>query len=310
MALDGINRTLVTEFILLGFPFISDVAFVFVFLVLLSYLFTMVGNLLILALVSSDHRLQSPMYFFLGNLSFLDVCFINTTVPKMLSGFLPGGKTISLNGCLAQSFSFFLFGVANFLLLSVMSFDRYVAICHPLHYSVIMHQRLCIQLMVGVWLVSFICILTPSVRIISLKFCSRLVNHFFCDVFPMFINSCTDTTSIQLLEILISSSVLLSSLLVTLISYIYIVNSILKIPSTDGRKKALSTCSSHALVVTLAYGSCIFTYAKPAKGRATDYDKKVALLITVVVPLLNPYIYTLRNQKVREILRTKLFMKK
>ncbi|KAM4707026.1 olfactory receptor 6M1-like [Discoglossus pictus] len=246
------------------------------------------------------------MYFFLGNLSILDICFINTTVPKMLRDVLPGGKRISLIGCLAQSFSFFLLGVANFLLLAVMSFDRYVAICKPLHYSIIMHKQRCVQLIFGVWMGAFLFIAGQAIGTMRISYCYNIVNHFFCDVIPFLINSCIDTTSLQLQEIITSSLVLLSSLMVTLVSYINIVKAILKIKSKEGRQKAFSTCSSHALVVTLAYGSCIFTYVKPVNGQVIDYDKKVALLITVVVPLLNPYIYTMRNQKVKEILKEKL----
>ncbi|XP_075049183.1 olfactory receptor 6M1-like [Mixophyes fleayi] len=296
------NVTMVTEFILLGFPFVSAQAIYFFILILSIYLFTMAGNLLILALVFLDQRLHSPMYFFLSNLSILDICFINTTVPKMLQGLLPGGKKISLPGCFAQSYLFFLIGTSNFLLLAVMSFDRFVAICYPLYYSVIMHQRLCVWLLIGVWVGAFFSIFILSIRIMRLPYCSSLVNHFFCDVIPLLMNSCINTATIQLQEIITSSIMLLTSLLVTLISYTKIVKAILKIHSMQGRKKAFSTCSSHALVVSLAYGSCIFTYLKPAHGQATDYDKNVAILTTVIVPLLNPFIYTLRNQKVREIL--------
>lgn len=300
----GRNVTLESEFVLLGFSFMPHFAIpFFFFLILVLYLFSMAGNLLILTLVFSDQQLHSPMYLFLCNLSILDICFINTTVPKMLQGFLPGGKTISLLACFAQSYTFFFLGVSTFFLLAIMSFDRFVAICHPLHYPAIMHQKLCIKLIASVFILAFLVVLIPSIRIMRLPFCSNLVNHFFCDVIPLLMNSCINTSSIQLQEIVASSITLISSLLVTLISYVYIVKTILNIPSIEGRKKTFSTCSSHALVVSLAYGSCIFTYIKPTQGQFRDYDKMVAILTTVIVPLLNPYVYTLRNEKVRKIIK-------
>lgn len=304
---DKRNMTLVTEFILLGFMFSSHRAeSYFFFVILFIYFCTMAGNLLILALVFSDQRLRSPMYFFLSNLSILDICFINITVPKMLQGLLPGGKTISLVACLAQSFLFFLVGVSNFLLLAVMSFDRYVAICHPLRYSIIMHQQLCVRLMFGVWMGAFFSIVTSAIGMMRLSYCSSVLNHFFCDVMPLLMNACVNTDAIQLQEVITSSIMLLTSLFIVFVSYAKIMKAILKIHSAQGRQKAFSTCSSHALVVLLAYGSCIFTYVRPAQGQSSDYNKKVAILTTVVVPLLNPYIYTLRNQRVREILRENL----
>ncbi|XP_056427845.1 olfactory receptor 6M1-like [Hyla sarda] len=299
------NTTRVAEFILLGLPLFSNNLASFV-LIIVTYIFTMAGNFLILFLVFSDQRLQSPMYFFLCNLSILDICFINTTIPKMLHGYTPGGKTISVPDCLMQSYSFFLLGVANFLLLAVMSLDRYVAICYPLHYSTIMHQKQCVKLIVAVWAAAFFSILGLTIRIVRLPFCSKLVNHFFCDVIPLLKNACVNTAAIHLQEIITSSIILLTSLFVTLASYINIVRNILKIQSVAGRQKAFSTCSSHALVVSLAYGSSIFSYIKPSQGQIKDYDKKVALLTTIIVPLLNPFIYTLRNQKVKSVLKEKL----
>ncbi|XP_069819554.1 olfactory receptor 6M1-like [Dendropsophus ebraccatus] len=299
------NTTQVAEFILLGLPLLSNKSVSFL-LIVLVYIFTMAGNVLILFLVFFDQRLHSPMYFFLCNLSILDICFISTTIPKMLHGYMPGGKTISVPGCLMQSYSFFLLGVANFLLLAVMSLDRYVAICYPLHYATIMHQKQCVKLIVVVWAGAFFSILGLTIRIVRLPFCSSLVNHFFCDVIPLLRNSCIKTAAIHLQEVITSSIILLTSLFVTLASYINIVRTILKIQSVEGRQKAFSTCSSHALVVFLAYGSSIFSYVKPAQGQIKDYDKKIALLTTIIVPLLNPYIYTLRNQKVRIVLKERL----
>ncbi|XP_075682651.1 olfactory receptor 6S1-like [Rhinoderma darwinii] len=228
----------------------------------------------------------------------MDICFINTVVPGMLKGFVHQGVRISLESCLAQFFIYFLVGTAEFLLFAVMSFDRYIAICHPLRYTMIMHRPMYLRLIAGVWLGSFLTIALPSVLLMKLKFCNNLIDNFFCDLSPLLKNSCTDTTMIELLSVA-GACTLYISILVTLISYLKIVLEVLKIDSAEGRGKALSTCSSHAIVVTLIYSSCIFLYAKPAQGQGANFNKEVAILNTVVVPLLNPFIYTLRNQNVR-----------
>ncbi|XP_053555788.1 olfactory receptor 6M1-like [Bombina bombina] len=300
------NITTVSEFILLGFHFSPKIVVSFNIFLLLSYIFTITGNVLILSLVISDRRLHSPMYFFLCNLATLEIGFSNVVVPNMLRGLLPRGKYISLTGCMSQFYTFFLLGAADFYLLAVMSFDRYVAICHPLRYALIMTRRLCVQLMVGIGVGSFFYTLVPSILVMRLSFCDNMLNHFFCDLGPLLKNSCTDTTSIHLLGFSTSSLLLLGSLTVTIISYIYIVLAVLKIQTTEGREKAFSTCSSHALVVSLIYGSCIFMYVRPSQVQDLDIDKLVALLNAVVVPLLNPFIYALRNQKVKAILKERL----
>ncbi|MEE6504570.1 hypothetical protein FKM82_005242 [Ascaphus truei] len=282
---DGRNMTTVTQFILLGFPLIPHLSVFFFCLVLLSYLLTMAGNFLILTLVFFDRRFHRPMYFFLCNLSIMDICFTNTIVPNMLRGFLVDGKSISLTSCFTQSYIFFLVGTAEFQLLAVMSYDRYVAICHPLRYTAIMHRRVYLQLIAGVWLGSFFSILAPSTFIMRLPFCFDVMDHFFCDVGPLLRNSCIDTTAIQIIIIL----------------------AILKIKSVEGRGKAFSTCSSHGIVVILAYGSCIFMYSRPMLGQRFEFDKLVSVLNTVVVPLIHPFIYTLRNQNVKEILKDRMF---
>ncbi|XP_077136803.1 olfactory receptor 6C3-like [Ranitomeya variabilis] len=228
----------------------------------------------------------------------MDICFINTVVPGMLNGFVNEIFHISLELCLTQSFIYFLVGTAEFLLFAVMSFDRYLAICRPLHYTIIMHRQMCIRLIAGVWLGSFFTIAFPFILIFNLNFCNNLIDDFFCDLQPLLDNSCTDTTMIELLSAVGVCSLYIS-VLITIISYVQIVLEVLKIDSADGRLKTLSTCSSHAVVVTLIYSSCIFLYAKPSQGHGANFNKEVAILNTVVVPLLNPFIYTLRNQTVR-----------
>ncbi|XP_075424084.1 olfactory receptor 6M1-like [Ascaphus truei] len=298
--------TTVTQFILLGFPLFPHLSVFFFCLVLLSYLLTMAGNFLILTLVFFDRRFHRPMYFFLCNLSIMDICFTNTIVPNMLRGFLVDGKSISLTSCFTQSYIFFLVGTAEFQLLAVMSYDRYVAICHPLGYTAIMHRRVYLQLIAGVWLGSFFSILAPSTFIMRLPFCFDVMDHFFCDVGPLLRNSCIDTTAIQML-VFATSSPLLFSFLITCVSYSIIILAILKIKSVEGRGKAFSTCSSHGIVVILAYGSCIFMYSRPMLGQRFEFDKLVSVLNTVVVPLIHPFIYTLRNQNVKEILKDRMF---
>ncbi|XP_077136802.1 olfactory receptor 6M1-like [Ranitomeya variabilis] len=238
----------------------------------------------------------------------MDICFINTVVPSMLNGFVQETVHISLELCLTQSFIYFLIGTAEFLLFAIMSFDRYLAICRPLHYTIIMHRNMCIRLIAGLWLGSFFIIAFPSVLVCKLNFCNNLIDDFFCDSQPLLANSCTETTMIELLSVFGVSSLYIS-VLITIISYIKIVIEVLKIDSTDGRVKTLSTCSSHAVVVTLIYSSCIFLYAKPSQNLAANFNKEVAILNTVVVPLLNPFIYTLRNQTVRRSFSDVFLMK-
>ncbi|XP_063312506.1 olfactory receptor 6M1-like [Pelobates fuscus] len=220
----------------------------------------------------------------------------------MLHNLLTNKTNISLACCFIQMYTYFLSGSAEFLLFAVMSVDRYLAICYPLRYTGIMHRRLCFQLMAGVWIGSFFTNLMPLILLSRLTFCRNLINHFFCDVAPLLQNSCTDTTVIQII-LTASSSTLFISFIITFASYSNIILAILKIQSVKGRGRAFSTCSSHAIVVTLIYGSCIFMYAKPMQGKRAEFNKQVALVNTVVVPLINPFIYTLRNQNVRKILK-------
>lgn len=263
----------------------------------------MAGNILIITLYHMYPSLNKPMYFFICHLAILDIIFINTIVPLLLRGVINKPNKISVAGCLIQSYLYFLVGTTQFFLLDVMCYDRYLAICHPLNYSVIMHKKMCIQLVIGAWLSSFFSNLFPSVMTMRLSFCFSKINHFFCDVGPLLRNSCSDSSILQLL-VFLSSSSLLFSLMVAIISYSHIMLAISKIRSAEGRSRVFSTCSSHAIVVSLFFGSCIFMYIKPVRHQAVDKnDKQVAVLNTVVVPLINPYIYTLRNKIVKDILR-------
>ncbi|XP_063794740.1 olfactory receptor 2AP1-like [Pseudophryne corroboree] len=294
------NMTLVAEFILLGFsPIPQFIPLVFC-LVLLSYILTMLGNFLILTLVFLNSRMQSPMYLFLVNLAVVDICFINTTVPNFLNNITKDRKTISLACCLTQLFFYFFVGTVEFLLLAVMSIDRYLAICYPLHYAAIMKKRVCIQLITGVWLGSFFSICIPVYFVMKLKFCFPEIDHFFCDVGPLLKNSCTNTAHIENWVLFASSSLFIVSFSVTFLSYMTIIITVVKIHSAGGKQRVFSTCSSHGIVVTLVYGSCMFMYSRPTKHQEFSLSKKVSILNTIVVPLINPFIYTLRNQNVKE----------
>uniref|UniRef100_A0A8C3XNR3 Olfactory receptor n=1 Tax=Chelydra serpentina TaxID=8475 RepID=A0A8C3XNR3_CHESE len=310
------NQTAVTEFILVGFSSLGEKLKIFLFLVLLlTYLFTITGNVVIIFIVWVDHRLHSPMYFFIANLSFLEIWFTSVTSPKLILNFLSVNRTISFHGCMAQTFFYFALGFTEFALLVVMSFDRYVAICHPLQYATIMKQRLCVQLVLGSWVGSFVVVSGRMVLLSKLRFCGpNVINHFFCDNTPLFQLSCTDTSDIRRVDSILISTVVLSSLCLTMLSYVTIFFSILRMPTAIGRQKAFSTCGSHLTSLAIAYGSCIVLYAAPSGNSSSDVNKGVALLNTVLYPFLNPFIYSLRNKTVRLVLReafnrstTKLF---
>ncbi|XP_032636559.1 olfactory receptor 6M1-like [Chelonoidis abingdonii] len=299
------NETALSEFILLGFSSLGEKQKIFLFLILLlTYLITVMGNVVIIFIVWVDRRLHSPMYFFIVNLSFLEIWFTSVTSPKLMLDLLSISRTISFHGCMAQTFFYFTLGATEFTLLVVMSFDRYVAICCPLQYATIMNQRLCIQLVLGSWLGSFIVISVRMVLISKLRFCGpNVINHFFCDNTPLFLLSCTDTSGVRRADSILSTTIVLSSLCLIMLSYVSIFFSILRIPTTTGRQKAFATCGSHLTALALVYGSCIVLYARPSGSFSLDVNKGVALLNTVLYPFLNPFIYSLRNKTVKLALR-------
>ncbi|KAG5196291.1 hypothetical protein JEQ12_010977 [Ovis aries] len=301
--MDVQNQTTVTEFILTAFPALQKLQ-IFLFVVLLfTYLLTLTGNGVIISLIWADSRLQTPMYFFLSNLSFLDILFTSSVTPKLLSFLLKDRKTISLAGCISQTYFFFFLGTVEFILLVVMSFDRYVAICNPLRYTIIMNSRLCLLLVLGCWVGAFLSVLCPVILLSRLPFCHKEIHHFFCDIAPLLQAACIDTHFLEMISFLLSSLILLTSLVITTVSYTYIISTILRIPSAQGRQKAFSTCASHITVVSIAYGSNIFMYVRPSQSHSLEFDKVTAVLTTMGTPLLNPFIYSLRNEKVKEVLR-------
>ncbi|XP_053902102.1 olfactory receptor 6M1-like [Malaclemys terrapin pileata] len=298
------NGTRVTEFILIGFPSPCEVEIFFFMLFFIILVVAMIGNSIIITLICTDYRLQSPMYFFLCNLSLIEILMTMTVVPKMLENFLSERKTISFYGCLAQSYFYFLLGISEYVLLAMMSYDRYVAICYPLSYSTIMNGKVCVWLVVGSWMGGFFSVLVPTVIKLGLPYCGpNIINHFFCDSAPLLHLACADTRLVEFIDFIISLPVLLGSLLLTVISYMYIICTIIRIPSAKGRQKAFSTCASHFTVVTIGYGTSIFIYVRPSQASSMNFNKVASLMTTAVTPILNPLIFSLRNQKVKEALR-------
>ncbi|XP_030046210.1 olfactory receptor 2AP1-like [Microcaecilia unicolor] len=298
------NQSHATLFILLGFSSHGDL-YIFLFLAFfLVYTFTLLGNLLIIVLSRMDSHLNTPMYFFLSNFSFLEICYTTVTVPKMLSDLFTGNRTISFCGCLTQMYFFFFFGTTEFFLLALMAFDRYLAICNPLRYQMIMSYKVCLLLVLCSWISGSLVPITPTSVISQLSFnSSNKVNHFFCDVAPIIKLSSDNTFVINLIVFMLSSIVVLSSILLVMVSYIFIICTILKIPSATGKQKAFSTCASHLIVVTIFYGTVIFMYVRPASSDSIDLNKVVSIFYSVITPMLNPIIYSLRNKEVKEALR-------
>ncbi|XP_061446467.1 olfactory receptor 6E1-like [Rhineura floridana] len=298
------KSAVVTEFILVGFTNVRWLQILLFVILLVTYLLTMGGNILIISITLRDHRLQTPMYFFLRNFSLLEIGFTSSSIPNVLLNLASGKNTISVAGCFVQSFFYFILGTTEFFLLATMSFDRYVAICNPLRYTTVMNSHFCTQLVLGSWIVSFLYLIIPLVLLFHLPFCGpNVIDHFFCDNMPLIELACADTQSLELLDFLLATFSVLGTLAVTIVSYIKIISTIVHIPSTAGQQKAFSTCASHLTVVFITYGSCIFMYVKPRQSGGLDLSKKVGVLNNVVTPLLNPFIYSLRNKQVKEALK-------
>ncbi|XP_004006668.3 olfactory receptor 6C1-like [Ovis aries] len=292
------NYTEIREFILLGLsddPQVQVVIFVFL---LITYMLSITGNLAIIILTLLDAHLQ--MYFFLRSFSILEVSFTTVTIPKFLTTIITGDKTISFNDCMAQLFFFILLGVTEFYLLAAMSYDRYIAICKPLHYMTIMNHRVCTLLVLASWLASFLIIFPSLMLFIQLDYCkSNAIDHFTCDYFPLLHLSCSNTKLLEMMGFSSAVFTLMFTLALIILSYTYIIRTILRIPSTTQRTKAFSTCSSHMIVISISYGSCIFMYMNPSAKDRVSLSKGVAVLNTSVAPMLNPFIYTLRNLQVK-----------
>ncbi|NXV24034.1 OR6B1 protein, partial [Cepphus grylle] len=294
------NSTKFQEFILLGFPTIMELQMLLFVIFLVAYMLTILENTLIIILIKINHQLHKPMYFFLSNLSFLEAWYISVTVPKLLANFLVESRNISFAGCMTQLYFFSSLICTECVLLSVMAYDRYVAICNPLRYPVIMNHWLCIQLATCSWLIGFVASMLKVFFISQLSFCgSNVINHFFCDISPLLNISCADMTMAEIVDFTLALLILLVPLSVTIISYICIISAVLHIPTTQGRKKAFSTCVSHLTVVTIFFSATLFMYARPKRIHPFDLNKLVSIVYTIVTPMLNPFIYCLRNQEVK-----------
>nr|XP_056719176.1 olfactory receptor 1020-like [Euleptes europaea] len=294
------NATVVTEFILLGLSSNPETQLILFGLFLLIYLVVLIGNTLLLLIISSSKRLHKPMYFFLGNLSVVDIGYTTSTVPKMLMNYFSQDKAISIAGCFSQMYFFISFGGIECLLLGVMAYDRYAAICHPLHYSVLMRPKVCVRLAAAAWILGLANSGVHSGMMSLLSFCrDNVIQHFFCDIPPLFKLSCSDTQANQIATFVVGGGVIMGSFLATLVSYIYIISAILRIRTKEGRLKAFSTCASHLTVVSIYFGTIIFTYIKPNSTYSQEQDRALPVLYGILVPMLNPIIYSLRNKDVK-----------
>ncbi|XP_070320791.1 olfactory receptor 9K2-like [Odocoileus virginianus] len=299
------NHSEVTDFILVGFRVRPELHILLFLLFLLVYAMILLGNIGMMVIIMTDPRLNTPMYIFLGNLSFADLFYSSVIAPKAMINFWSESKSISYAGCVTQLFLFVLFIVTEAFLLAVMAYDRFIAICNPLLYTVQMSTRVCVQLVAG----SYFCGCISSVLVTSmtftLSFCaSRAIDHFYCDDRPLQRISCSDLYIHKMVSFFLCSIIILPTIIVITVSYIYIVSTVLKIRSTEGRKKVFSTCSSHLGVVSVLYGAIIFMYVIP--DRFPELSKVASLCYTLVTPMLNPLIYSLRNKDVKEALRKML----
>ncbi|XP_076967061.1 olfactory receptor 6C2-like [Tamandua tetradactyla] len=291
----------VTTFILLGLtddPQLQVLIFIFLFL---TYILSVAGNLTIITLTYVDSHLKTPMYFFLQNFSFIEISYTSACIPKYLYNIATGDKAITYNACVIQVFFIDLFAITEFFLLAAMSYDRYVAICKPLHYVTIMSKRVCRSLIICCW-ASGLCIIIPPLNLfLKLEFCdSNVIDHFACDAFPLVKIACSDTWFLEHTVTICAVLTLILTLTCVVLSYAYIIRTTFRFPSVQQRKKAFSTCSSHMIVVSITYGTCIFIYMNPTAKEEVTINKAVSVLISSISPALNPFIYTLRNTQVKK----------
>ncbi|XP_040198056.1 olfactory receptor 1468-like [Rana temporaria] len=300
--MDEKNVTAITVIHLLGFHIPPSITLLVFFLFLIFYCVTICGNLLIITLVSYSKSLHSPMYFFLSQLSVSDILLTTDVVPTMLRTVLENSSTVSVSECITQFYFFAATESLECLLLTAMSYDRYVAICKPLHYTLLMSHQFCWITIITSWSLSFLAVLVYTLTISTLQFCGpNIVDNFFCDLDPILQLSCSDTTIVQLEATSLSVVFAVIPFFIIIVSYVYIVVTIFKIPSITGRQKVFSTCSSHLTVVSIFYGTIVCVYLIPSRGQSWDITKFLSLLYTVVTPLLNPIIYSLRNQELKQV---------
>ncbi|XP_031209899.1 olfactory receptor 1500-like [Mastomys coucha] len=299
----GNNQTLISEFLLLGLPILSEYHLLLYALFLVMYLTTVLGNLLIIVLVQLDSHLHTPMYLFLSNLSFSDLCFSSVTMPKLLQNMQSKVPSISYVGCLTQLYFFMVFGDMESFLLVAMAYDRYVAICFPLHYTSIMSTKFCASLVLLLWILTISNAMMHTLLMARLSFCEKnVILHFFCDISALLRLSCSDTYVNELMIFIMGGIIIIIPFLLIVMSYVRIFFSILKVPSTQGIHKVFSTCGSHLSVVFLFYGTIIGLYLCPSGNNSTVKESVMAMMYTVVTPMLNPFIYSLRNRDIKRAL--------
>ncbi|XP_046495358.1 putative olfactory receptor 2B8 [Equus quagga] len=302
------NGSSLTGFLLLGFSDRPQLELVLFVVLLIFYIFTLLGNTTIIALSHLDPHLHTPMYFFLSNLSFLDLCYTTSIVPQLLVNLSGADKSISFGGCVVQLYISLGLGCTECILLGVMAFDRYVAVCRPLYYTVIIHPRLCLLMASASWMFGVANSLLHTVVIFLLPFCGRnKLDHFFCEIPALLKLACTDITMIQSEIFFVSALDLLLPVAFIMFSYGRIIRAILRIKSAAGQRKAFGTCGSHLTVVTLFYGTAIYAYLQPSNNYSQDQGKFIALFYTIVTPMINPLIYTLRNKDVKGAMRKVLW---
>ncbi|XP_063312557.1 olfactory receptor 6B1-like [Pelobates fuscus] len=293
----------INTFYLLGFPTSQTIQIVLFFIFLFAYILTVVENILVIIIIWTSANLHKPMYFFLVNLSFLEMWYVTVTIPKLLAIFVTESRQISVTACMSQLYFFSSLVCTECMLLAVMAFDRYVAICNPLHYVTIMDWNICLVLALCSWFTGFLISFIKVYYISRLTFCnSGQINHFFCDVSPILNLACTDMRMAELVDFVLALFILLVPLMLTFISYCCILTAVFGIQTTSGRQKAFSTCASHLAVVIIFYSATLFMYARPSKAQSFNYNKLISVVYTVITPLLNPVIYCLRNKDVKEVI--------
>ncbi|XP_067406683.1 olfactory receptor 5J3-like isoform X1 [Emydura macquarii macquarii] len=306
------NDTTVTRFILIGLTDHPELQVPLFVVFLIIYLITLLGNLGMILVIQLNPQLHTPMYFFLSNLSFLDACYSSTIAPNMLVNFLVENKAIFYSGCITQYGFFAVFATTEIFLLAVMAYDRYVAICNPLLYTVIMTKKVCMILVLGSYFWGFVNSLIHTSGLLRLSFCdSNVINHFFCDLTPLLKLSCSNIYMNVMLVFIFGSLFEMSTFLIIIVSYILIIAAVLRIRSAEGRRKAFSTCASHLTAVAMFHGTILFMYFRPSSSYSLDTDKMASVFYTMVIPMLNPLIYSLRNKDVkcavRKMIERKMF---
>ncbi|XP_003423733.2 olfactory receptor 8A1-like [Loxodonta africana] len=300
------NHSTVTKFILGGLTNGPELQLPLFFLFLGIYMITLVGNLGMITLISLNSQLHTPMYYFLSNLSFVDMCYSSVITPKMLVNFVSEKNSISYEGCMSQLYFFLVFVIAECYMLTVMAYDRYVAICSPLLYNIIMSDRICSMLVAAVYITGLIGSMIETGLMLKLSYCESLISHYFCDILPLMKLSCSSTYYIELTVFFLAGFDIIVTSSTVLVSYAFILSSILHIRSTEGRSKAFSTCSSHLTAVGIFYGSTAFMYLKPSTVSSLAQENVASVFYTTVIPMLNPLIYSLRNKEVKDAMQKTL----